>query len=315
MGHERSEKEEEEREKRRKKIAAEDDERELKREEAKLKKRGLKGIPLRQEMMKVNERIVKDRLRKDRERMDRLMREMNDWPRRMSRREREVDIRRERQEKREKEEAEERERKERKERREKEEKERKERKEKREKEEKEREERKEKERQERKEKKDKESEMEVQQWIDTSGLSTSKLASRLGKILTEEDDSVASSPKAIGDDDAEMEDVEKGLRQDALSSTLKAGTSRQPSAALTKDVASTGTDSQPDFGSFVATPGASSYDSGRDDVDDDSEDRRSRQRTKSGGEAHTSRNLEVVRNLMTEFLDASDRRREAGEPE
>ena len=157
--------------------------------------------------------------------------------------------------------------------------------------------------------------MEVQQWIDTSGLSTSKLASRLGKILTEEDDSAASSPKAIGDDDAEMEDVEKGLRQDALSSTLKAGTSRQPSAALLKDVASTGTDSQPDFGSFVATPGASSYDSGRDDVDDDSEDRRSRQRTKSGGEAHTSRNLEVVRNLMTEFLDASDRRREAGEPE
>merc|ERR1712087_294626 len=55
--------------------------------------------------------------------------------------------------------------------------------------------------------------------------------------------------------------------------------------------------------------------SGRDDVDDDSEDRRSRQRTKNGGEAHTSRNLEVVRNLMTEFLDASDRRREAGEPE
>merc|ERR1739838_1263784 len=58
-----------------------------------------------------------------------------------------------------------------------------------------------------------------------------------------------------------------------------------------------------------------SYDSGRDDVDDDSEDRRSRQRTKSGGEAHTTRNLEVVRNLMTEFLDASDRRRDAGEPE
>merc|ERR1739838_1099621 len=244
--HERSEKEEEEREKRRKKIAAEDDERELKKEEAKLKRRGLKGIPLRQEMMKVNERIVKDRLRKDRERMDRLMREMNDWPRRLSRKERE---------------------------------------------------------------------MEVNQWIETSGLSTSKLASRLGKILTEEDDSVASSPKAIGDDDAEMEDVEKGLRQDALSSTLKAGTSRQPSAALTKDVVSTGTDSQPDFGSFVATPGASSYDSGRDDVDDDSEACRSRQRTKSGGEAHTTRNLEVVRNLMTEFLDASDRRREAGEPE
>merc|ERR1739838_1252562 len=230
-------------------------------------------------MLKVNEEIVKNRLRKDRERMDRLMREMNDWPR------------------------------------EKEEKERQQRKEKREKEEKEREERKEKERQERKEKKDKESEMEVQQWIDTSGLSTSKLASRLGRIHTEEEDSVASSPKAIGDDDAEMEDVEKGLRQDALSSTLKAGTSRQPSAALLKDVASTGTDSQPDFGSFVATPGASSYDSGRDDVDDDSEDRRSRQRTKSGGEAHTSRNLEGVRNLMTEFLDASDRRRDAGEPE
>merc|ERR1712015_358326 len=243
------------------------------------------------------------------------MREMNDWPRRLSRREREAEEERERQEKREKEDREEEERKERKERREKEEKERKERKEKREKEEKEREERKEKERQERKEKKDKESEMEVQQWIDTSGLSTSKLASRLGKILTEEDDSAASSPKAIGDDDAEMEDVEKGLRQDALSSTLKAGTSRQPSAALTKDVASTGTDSQPDFGSFVATPGASSYDSGRDDGDDDSEDRRSRQRTKSGGEAHTSRTLEVVRNLMTEFLDASDRRREAGKPE
>merc|ERR1712087_192131 len=209
----------------------------------------------------------------------------------------------------------ERERQEKREKEDREEKERKERKEKREKEEKEREERKEKERQERKEKKDKESEMEVQQWIDTSGLSTSKLASRLGKILTEEDDSVASSPKAIGDDDAEMEDVEKGLRQDALSSTLKAGTSRQPSAALSKDVASTGTDSQPDFGSFVATPGASSYDSGRDDVDDDIEDRRSRQRTKSGGEAYTTRNLEVVRNLMTEFLDASDRRREAGEPE
>merc|ERR1712183_392764 len=174
---------------------------------------------------------------------------------------------------------------------------------------------KEKERQERKEKKDKESEMEVQQWIETSGLSTSKLASRLGKILTEEDDSAASSPKAIGDDDAEMEDVEKGLRQNALSSTLKAGTSRQPSAALTKDVASTGTDSQPDFGSFVATPGASSYDSGRDDVDNDIEDQRSRQRTKSGGEASTARNLEVVRNLLTEFMDASDRRREAGQPE
>merc|ERR1739838_1232639 len=237
--------------------------------------------------------VVRNRLRKDRERMDRLMREMNDWPRRLSRKEREAEEERERQEKREKEDREEKERKERKERREKEEKE----------------------RQERKEKKDKESEMEVNQWIETSGLSTSKLASRLGKILTEEDDSAASSPKAIGDDDAEMEDVEKGLRQDALSSTLKAGTSRQPSAALTKDVASTGTDSQPDFGSFVATPGASSYDSGRDDVDDDSEDRRSRQRTKSGGEAHTSRNLEVVRNLMTEFLDASDRRREAGEPE
>merc|ERR1739838_358942 len=204
------------------------------REEAKLKRRGLKGIPLRQEMVKVNERIVKNRLRKDRERMDRLMREMNDWPRRLSRREREAEEERERQEKREKEEREER-------------------KEKREKEEKEREERKEKERQERKEKKDKESEMEVNQWIETSGLSTSKLASRLGKILTEEDDSAASSPKAIGDDDAEMDDVEKGLRQDALSSTLKAGTSRQPSAALSKDVASTGTDSQPDFGSFVAT--------------------------------------------------------------
>merc|ERR1712087_949381 len=192
----------------------------------------------------------------------------------------------------------ERERQEKREKEDREEKERKERKGRREKEEKEREERKEKERQERKEKEDKESEMEVQQWIDTSGLSTSKLASRLGKILTEEDDSVASSPKAIGDDDAEMEDVEKGLRQDALSSTLKAGTSRQPSAALSKDVASTGTDAEPDFGSFVATPGAASYESGRDDVDDDSEDHRSRQGKKSGGEASTTRNLEVARNLL-----------------
>merc|ERR1712087_904644 len=117
----------------------------------------------------------------------------------------------------------ERERQEKREKEDREEKERKERKGRREKEEKEREERKEKERQERKEKKDKESEMEVNQWIETSGLSTSKLASRLGRILTEEDDSVASSPKAIGDDDAETDDVEKGLRQDALSSTLKAG--------------------------------------------------------------------------------------------
>merc|ERR1712183_745676 len=67
---ERSQMEEEEREKRRKKIAAEDDERELRREEAKLKRKGLKGIPLRQAMMKVNEEVVRKRLRKDRERMD-----------------------------------------------------------------------------------------------------------------------------------------------------------------------------------------------------------------------------------------------------
>ena len=77
----------------------------------------------------------------------------------------------------------------------------------------------------------------------------------------------------------------------------------------------TGTDAEPDFGSFVATPGAASYESGRDDVDDDSEDQRSRQRKKSVGEASTTRNLEVAKNLLAEFLDALDRRREAGKPE
>ena len=72
--------EDEEREKRRKRIAAEDDERELLREEGKLKKRGLWGIALRQEIMEVNEGIVKRRLQRDRERLDRLTRERNDWP-------------------------------------------------------------------------------------------------------------------------------------------------------------------------------------------------------------------------------------------
>ena len=62
--------EDEEREKRRKRIAAEDDERELKREEDKLKRRGLRGIALRQEMLEVNEGIVRRRLQRDRERMD-----------------------------------------------------------------------------------------------------------------------------------------------------------------------------------------------------------------------------------------------------
>merc|ERR1712087_857451 len=167
---------------------------ELKREEDKLKRRGLRGIALRQEMLEVNKGIVRRRLQRDRERMDRLIRERNDWPRRMIRQDREVEEK-DRQERREKEDQEEQERKERKEKREKEDKEREERKE-----------RKEKERRERRERKEKESEAEVQQWMETSGLSMSRLASRLGKIHTEGDDSVASTPKAIGDDDADMDD-------------------------------------------------------------------------------------------------------------
>ena len=140
-------------------------------------------------------------------------------------------------ERKEKKEKEEKERKERKEKEDQEEKERKERKEKREKEDREKrekKERKEKERQEEKEKerkrqeekeqrrkrRDEEREEEVQQWMETSGLSTSRLASRLGKIQTEEDESIALTPKAIGDDDAEMDDIEAGLREEALSSTL-----------------------------------------------------------------------------------------------
>ena len=72
--------EDEEREKRRKRIAAEDAKRELLREEGKLKRKGLWGIALRQEMVEVLEAIVKRRLRKDRERLDRSVRERNDWP-------------------------------------------------------------------------------------------------------------------------------------------------------------------------------------------------------------------------------------------
>ena len=116
--------------------------------------------------------------------------------------------------------------------------------------------------------------------MDSSGLSSSRLASRLGKLQTEEDESDASTPKNIGDGDVEMEgsNVEVGLRHEALSSTLRAGslskaeTSCLPSVALTKDIASTGTETGYDFERFVATPKASSFDSAREDVDNDSED-------------------------------------------
>merc|ERR1712183_164266 len=69
---ERFEKEEreKEKEKERKKRAAANDDRELRREEEKLKNRGLKGVELRREMLEVNDRIVKRRLRLERERFD-----------------------------------------------------------------------------------------------------------------------------------------------------------------------------------------------------------------------------------------------------
>merc|ERR1712212_580842 len=108
-------------------------------------------------------------------------------------------------------------------------------------------ERKEREEQEAKERKEKEEEKErkrqeiekkgdevVDMWVEESGLSTSRLTSRIGKIVCGGDVSSreeSSSSKKIGDVDEEMQDVEEGLRKEALSSTLrvvnssKAGTS------------------------------------------------------------------------------------------
>ena len=97
-------------------------------------------------------------------------------------------------------------------------------------------------------------------WLDESGLSSSRLASRIGKIRCDGEDSSradASSSKKIGDDDEEMDDVEEGLRKEALSLTLrggnssKAGTSHPTSGALGKEVTTTelGTDAYkfPDY--------------------------------------------------------------------
>ena len=208
----------------RKERATENDDRELRREEGKLKRRGLQGIAPRREMVEVQDVIVKEKRRRERkEEADRAERE----------------------------------------------------------------------------------------WLESSGLSSSRLASRIGKLQCDKESSShmssgTLSPKAIRDEDAEMDgsDIEAGLQDKALLLMLrfggssKAGTSLQSSAALSKDVASTGTDSAYKFAGFVATPGASSYDSVRDDVDDDHEDLRSRQGKKSNGEATTTKNLEVVKNLL-----------------
>merc|ERR1712015_431295 len=222
--------------------------------------------------------------------------------------------------------------KERKERKEKEEKERQERKEKEKRREKRKEEerQKEKERKERKEReskerKEKEEEKEkrrkeiekkgdevVDMWIKESGLSSSRLASRIGKIVCDGDLSSraeSSSSKKIGDVDEEMDDVEEGLKKDALSSTLrggsssKAGTSRQPPGALEKEVETTesGTDAY-DFPDY--TPNASDYDSERDGVVDSCEDRRLRQRMKSAGGSFKTKNKDVVVNLMSAFMNS-----------
>merc|ERR1712087_971483 len=122
-----------------------------------------------------------------------------------------------------------------------------------------------------------------------------------------------------GDVDKEMDDVEEGLKKDALSSTLrggsssKAGTSRQSSGALEKEVETTesGTDAYkfPDY-----TPNASDYDSERDGVVDDCEDRRSRQRTKSAGGSFKSKNKDMVVNLMSAFMNSLDEREASGLP-
>ena len=159
-------------------------------------------------------------------------------------------------------------------------------------------------------------------WIEESGLSTSRLASRIGKIVCDGDVSSraeSSSSKKIGDVDEEMNDVEEGLRKEALSSTLrvvnssKAGTSRHTSGALEKEVKTTesGTDAY-DFPDY--TPNASDYDSERDGVVDSCEDRRSRQRTKSAGGSFKTKNKDVVVNLMSAFMNSLDEREAAGLP-
>merc|ERR1739838_1051451 len=162
----------------------------------------------------------------------------------------------------------------------------------------------------------------VDMWVEESGLSTTRLASRIGKIVCGGDDSSreeSSSSKKIGDVDEEMHDVEEGLRKEALSSTLrvvnssKAGTSRQTSGALNKEVKTTesGTDAY-DFPDY--TPNASDYDSERDGVVDSCEDQRSRQRTKSAGGSFKTKNKDVVVNLMSAFMNSLDEREAAGLP-
>merc|ERR1712087_1015144 len=106
-------------EKERKKRAAANDDRELKREEDKLRKRGLKGIELRREMVEINDRIVRRRLRLERERFDKETRDRNGWPRKFKHNEEEKE-RKEREERRRKDEQEEKDRKEREEKRRKE---------------------------------------------------------------------------------------------------------------------------------------------------------------------------------------------------
>merc|ERR1712087_771421 len=122
-----------------------------------------------------------------------------------------------------------------------------------------------------------------------------------------------------GDVDKEMDDVEEGLKKDALSSTLrggsssKAGTSRQSSGALEKEVETTesGTDAYkfPDY-----TPNASDYDSERDGVVDDCKDQRSRQRTKSAGGSFKTKNKDVAVNPMAAFMDSMEEREASGLP-